>query len=141
MEQKTLCLLKPDIVRRHLIGQAIKLLEQHFFISRMELQHLQKEKIEKFYEEHKSKTFFPQILNFMTLGPLVALELRAENAVSKLRELIGHPDPLLASEGTLRRRFGVSMDENSFHGSDSEKSAIRELDIIFSREVSREDGI
>lgn len=131
MEEKTLCLLKPDLVQRHLIGEAIKELEKYFTISKMELQSFTVEKIQEFYEEHKNKAFFPQLVEFMKKGPIVALELKGENAIKKLRELIGNLNPALAEKGTLRNQFGISIDENSFHGSDSENSARRELSIMF----------
>ena len=131
MNQKTLCLLKPDIVRRSLIGEAITELEQDFKITKIELKSLTTNQTEEFYAEHKSKPFFNQLVGFMIKGPIVVLILESENAITKLRNLMGHFDPNLAQEGTLRRKFGISMDENSFHGSDSESSAEREINIIF----------
>jgi nucleoside-diphosphate kinase len=131
MNQKTLCLLKPDICRRHLVGKALIILEENFKINKLEMQSLSEEKIEKFYEEHKDKVFFPQLVKFMMAGPVVALELEGEDAISRLRKLMGHFNPNMAEEDTLRKQFGISMDENSFHGSDSEKSSRREIAIIF----------
>lgn len=125
-------MIKPDGVARGLIGEVV---------SRLENKGLRLEKIRKLeidegmarrhYEEHVEKPFFPDLLEFITSGPVVAMEWSGESAVSVCRDLMGATDPKRAAPGTIRGDYGLEVTQNLVHGSDSPESAKRELDIFF----------
>ncbi len=130
MEQ-TLSIIKPDGVRRKLIGKIIARLEEHFLIEEIKLISLTKEKAEGFYFEHREKPFFRDLVNYMMSKKVVLMVLSGEDAISQYRELLGSTDPLLAKKATLRREFGLSIRENTLHGSDSISAAKREIEYFF----------
>jgi nucleoside-diphosphate kinase len=130
--ENTFIMVKPDGVRRGLVGEVI---------SRFERKGLTLEKIRKLeieeslarlhYAEHVEKPFFPDLLEFITSGPVVAMEWSGESAVSVCRDLMGATDPKAATPGTIRGDYGLEVTENIVHGSDSPASAKRELGIFF----------
>ena len=132
MTDKTLALIKPDATERELVDAIIKEISAEGFIVRSIKQFRMDETLAgKFYEEHKHKPFFSELVDYMMSGDIVALELESKDAVSRFRTLIGATDPLMANEGTIRKKYALSRDKNAVHGSDSDASADRELSLIF----------
>ncbi|WP_405780791.1 nucleoside-diphosphate kinase [Streptomyces sp. NBC_00859] len=133
MSQRTLVLLKPDTVRRHLVGEVIGRIERkaNWTISAMELRSLDQETLELHYGEHKGKPFYEPLVEFMASGPVVALVVEGERVIEGLRALAGPTDPIAAAPGSIRGDFGTIVRENLIHASDSEESAERELKIFF----------
>ena len=130
--ERTLGLLKPDLVNRNLIGAALAEIEKSgFIIKQIKSMYFTEDFCKDFYAEHTSKPFFKDIVHFMGNGMVIALVLESEDAIKRYRQLIGATNPLAADEGTLRKLFGISIDENSFHGSADPESAEREISIIF----------
>ena len=134
MEQ-TLSLIKPDAVERNLIGRIVSIFEQNdLVIKNIKKIHVDIKFAQKFYEMHSSRPFFNDLCNYISSGPLVAIILEGKNAIQKNRDLMGATNPSEAKEGTIRKLFAISIDKNSVHGSDSVESAIREIDLFFSKE-------
>ncbi|HBQ44687.1 MAG TPA: nucleoside-diphosphate kinase [Thiomicrospira sp.] len=132
MLQRTFSIIKPDAVARNLIGQILtKLEEKGLSVVASKMIHLSEEQAAGFYAEHKDKPFYPTLLKNMISGPLIVQVLEAENAVELNRSIMGATDPDKAAEGTLRRLFAISMQQNSVHGSDSIESAKREIAYFF----------
>ncbi|MEU4268361.1 nucleoside-diphosphate kinase [Streptomyces sp. NPDC026092] len=133
MSQRTLVLLKPDAVRRGLIGEIIGRIERKagWTISALELRELSQETLEQHYGEHKGKPFYEPLMGFMQSGPVVALVVDGERVIEGLRTLAGPTDPIAAAPGSIRGDFGTIVRENLIHASDSEESAARELKIFF----------
>jgi nucleoside diphosphate kinase len=130
--QRTLSIIKPDAVRRNLIGAILARLEQQgFTIVAAKMVHLNKEQAEGFYAEHQGKPFFEPLVAYMTSAPVLVSVLEKENAVQDYRTLMGATNPEAAAEGTIRRDFALSQRENSVHGSDSLESAAREIAYFF----------
>ena len=130
--QRTLSIIKPDAVRRNLIGAILARLEQQgFTIVAAKMVHLNKEQAEGFYAEHQGKPFFEPLVTYMTSAPVLVSVLEKENAVQDYRTLMGATNPEAAAEGTIRRDFALSQRENSVHGSDSLESAAREIAYFF----------
>lgn len=128
----TLILLKPDAVRRNLIGRILARFEENGFrFKRLEMLTLDKERASKFYSVHKDKPFFNELVEFITSGPIVAAIVDGDNSIDRVRMLIGSTKPWEAKEGTIRREFGTSITENAIHASDSHESFIREVKVIF----------
>ncbi|MCS6966498.1 MAG: nucleoside-diphosphate kinase [Candidatus Kapabacteria bacterium] len=133
MSQRTLAIIKPDAVRRKLIGEIITAITQAgFHIVGLKLVHMTKEQAESFYDVHRGRFFFEELTRFMSSGPVVVMVLQKEQAVEDFRSLIGATDPTEAAAGTIRHRFGTSKGENAIHGSDSLESAEREIAFFFS---------
>jgi len=131
---KTLAILKPDCVRKNLIGEVIaKITEAGFKVKAMKMTRLTKDSASGFYEVHKGKPFFDGLVEFMTSGPCVPLALEKDNAVAEFRKLIGSTDPKEAQDGTIRKLFADSKSENIVHGSDSDENAAIEISHFFSR--------
>jgi nucleoside-diphosphate kinase len=129
----TLTIIKPHAVRDNNTGSILSHLNKAGFrISAIKMTMLSKGQTEEFYQEHKGKDFFGQLVDMMSSGPIVVASLEKENAVSDLRLLIGNTDPVKAEEGTVRKIFGKSMRENAIHASDSDQNAIRESCFFFS---------
>ena len=129
---KTFFMVKPDGVKRNIIGQVINRVEQEgFTISKMKMMNISTELAEEHYGEHKDKPFFNDLVTFMTRGPIIAAALEKDNAVEEFRKLIGSTDPLEALEGTIRKKFAKSKGENAVHGSDSNENAALEIDFHF----------
>ncbi|MFF0746530.1 nucleoside-diphosphate kinase [Streptomyces sp. NPDC004111] len=133
MTQRTLVLLKPDTVRRGLIGEVISRIERKagWTISALELRSLDQETLEAHYGEHKGKPFYEPLVGFMSSGPIVALVVEGERAIEGVRQLAGPTDPIAAAPGSIRGDFGTIVRENLIHASDSEESAERELKLFF----------
>lgn len=130
---RTLMLIKPDATRRNLIGHVISRLEKgRFTIAEMRLVRLTADQARKFYAVHTGKPFLNDLVAFMSSGPIVALLLEKENAVSDLRALIGATDPKKAACGTLRYEIGLDIEKNSVHASDSDENAATEAAFFFS---------
>ncbi|WP_109059987.1 nucleoside-diphosphate kinase [Aggregatibacter aphrophilus] len=130
--QRTLSIIKPDAVRRNLIGAIWARLEQQgFTIVAAKMVRLSKEQAEGFYAEHQGKPFFEPLVAYMTSAPVLVSVLEKENAVQDYRTLMGATNPEAAAEGTIRRDFALSQRENSVHGSDSLESAAREIAYFF----------
>ncbi|MEH8136940.1 nucleoside-diphosphate kinase [Gallibacterium anatis] len=130
--ERTLAIIKPDIIERHLIGAIISRLEQaQFSIVAMKMVHLNQQQAAGFYAEHEGKPFFENLIAFMTSTPVVVLVLEKENAIADYRALMGKTNPAEANMGTLRRDFALDGSRNSIHGSDSSQSAEREIAYFF----------
>jgi nucleoside-diphosphate kinase len=130
--ERTLVLVKPDGVRRGLIGEVIGRLEgKGLGIAALRMMTVDEELARQHYAEHIDKPFFPELLAFITSGPIVALAAEGPEAVSVVRTLMGATDPKQAAPGTIRGDFGIVITENIVHGSDSPESAARELAIYF----------
>lgn len=133
--QRTLSIIKPDAVKRHLIGAILARFEQQGFnIAAAKIVQLNREQAEGFYAEHQGKPFFEPLVEYMTSAPVFVSVLEKENAVQDYRTLIGTTNPETAAEGTIRRDFALSQRENSVHGSDSPESAAREIAYFFASE-------
>ena len=134
MSNKTLAILKPDCVRKNLIGQVIsKINEAGFKIKAMKMVRLTNESASGFYEIHKERPFFPDLLDFMTESEVVPLILEKENAITDLRKTIGATDPAEAEEGTVRKLYAENKQNNIIHASDSEENAKIEISFFFSQ--------
>ncbi|MCI7479258.1 MAG: nucleoside-diphosphate kinase [[Pasteurella] aerogenes] len=130
--EQTLSIIKPDAVQRNLIGQILAKLENNgFTIVAAKMLHLTEPQAEGFYAEHEGKPFFVDLVKYMTSAPVVVAVLEKENAVKDYRTLMGTTDPETAAEGTIRREFALSKQQNSVHGSDSVESAKREIAYYF----------
>jgi nucleoside-diphosphate kinase len=129
----TLTMIKPFAVKQHHLGEILSYIEKNgFHIRALKMTQLAKEKAKLFYEEHSEKPFFPELVKFMSSGPVVAAILEKDNAVEDFRKLIGSTDPSQAAEGTIRRMFAKDKTRNAIHGSDSDESANRECRFFFS---------
>ncbi|MTE19045.1 nucleoside-diphosphate kinase [Streptomyces sp. TRM43335] len=133
MSQRTLVLLKPDAVRRGLIGEIVGRIERKagWTISALELRALDRETLEQHYAEHVGRPFYEPLLEFMTSGPAVVMVVEGERVIEGVRALAGPTDPIAAAPGSIRGDFGTIVRENLIHASDSEESAEREMKIFF----------
>lgn len=132
MLQKTLVIIKPDAVRRGLTGEIIKRIEaKELNIEDMKMMHIKRELAEKHYEEHKHKPFFASLVDFITSGKVVVMIVSGPEAVKIVRTMMGPTNPAEAPPGTIRGDFGIETQENIIHGSDSVKSAEREISLFF----------
>jgi nucleoside-diphosphate kinase len=131
--ERTLCIIKPDAVRKKVQGHIIqKILDAGFNILDMKMVLLTKEQARKFYEVHKERSFYNSLVEFMTSGPCIPIALEKENAVTDYRKLIGATDPSEAEEGTIRKLYADSKSDNAVHGSDSVENGILEVSFFFS---------
>lgn len=132
-QERTLAIVKPDAVRKGVIGEAVRAAEaaglRPVALKRV---HLTRSEAEGFYTVHRARPFFPDLCAFMSEGPVVLMVLEGERAISVWRDLLGATDPAQAAEGTLRRRFGASIQHNGFHGSDGPDTAAFEIAYFFS---------
>jgi nucleoside-diphosphate kinase len=129
----TLTMIKPFAVKEHHIGEILSVIEKAGFrIRALKMTHLPAEKAELFYQDHKGKSFFAELIEFMSSGPVVVAMLEKDNAVKDFRELIGATDPAQAADGTIRKMFAKDKTRNAIHGSDSDESAYRESKFFFS---------
>lgn len=130
--EKTYSMLKPDAVRNHHIGEIVSRIERAgLVIERMELANVTPEQAAANYAEHEGKPFYNGLIEYITSGPVVKMVVSGESAVKKMRTLMGATNPAEAAPGTIRGDFGLIMDENVIHGSDSPESAEREIGIFF----------
>jgi len=133
MTERTLAIIKPDAVGRHLVGAIIQRYEQAGLIPiGMKLLRLTKAEAEGFYYIHKQRPFFDSLCSFMSSGPIVVLALEGEHAIQRHRDLMGVTDPAKAADGTIRKAYGTHIEHNAVHGSDSPESAQFELGYFFS---------
>ncbi|PID58998.1 MAG: nucleoside-diphosphate kinase [Ignavibacteriae bacterium] len=141
MSNKTLAILKPDCVEKQLIGQVIqKINEAGFKILAMKMVRLTNDSASGFYEIHKERPFFNDLLAYMTSGPCVPIALEKDNAVADFRKLIGATNPENAEEGTIRKLYAESIEKNIIHGSDSDENATKEISHFFSRKELLENN-
>ena len=132
MPERTLILVKPDAVRRNLIGEVISRIERKGLrVIAMDLRTIERETAETHYAEHAEKPFFGSVVDFITGGPVVALVAEGERAIEAFRALAGATDPVRALPGTIRGDFALEVGENMVHGSDSPEAAEREIKIFF----------
>ncbi|MFE7050031.1 nucleoside-diphosphate kinase [Streptomyces californicus] len=133
MSQRTLVLLKPDAVRRGLIGEIVGRIERKagWRITALELRTLDHATLEQHYGEHKGRPFYEPLMEFMASGPVVALVAEGERVIEGVRALAGPTDPIAAAPGSIRGDFGSITRENLIHASDSDESAERELKLFF----------
>ncbi|HTM31534.1 MAG TPA: nucleoside-diphosphate kinase [Vicinamibacterales bacterium] len=130
--QRTFAIIKPDAVRNQVTGQiAARIEAAGFTIRAMRMIHMSKSEAEGFYHVHRAKPFFGGLTDFMSSGPCVVMCLEAPDAIKKWRDLMGATNPANAAEGTLRKDFGASIDNNATHGSDAEDTAAFELGYFF----------
>jgi nucleoside-diphosphate kinase len=134
--ERSLVIIKPDAVERGLVGQIIKHFEKAtVHVKAIKIMKLDRKKAEDFYAEHEGKSFFEELVSYITSGPIVAMIIEGEDCVAKAREIIGKTDPSEAKEGTIRKLYAVSQDKNSVHASDSRFAAFREVDCLFFNHV------
>lgn len=130
--ERTLVLIKPDGVRRNIVGEVISRIERKGLnLAAMELRTLDADTAKTHYEEHAERPFFESLVDFITGGPLVAMVVEGERAIEAFRALAGATDPVTASPGTIRGDFALEVQQNIVHGSDSTYSAEREIKLFF----------
>jgi nucleoside-diphosphate kinase len=130
--ERTLSIIKPDAVGKNVIGKILQRFEENNLrIVASKMIHLTQEKAEGFYDIHRDKPFFPNLVEFMTSGPVIVQVLEGENAVNKNREIMGATNPADAAIGTIRKDFAKSIDENAAHGSDAAETAKVEIAYFF----------
>ncbi len=130
--ERTLSIIKPDAVKKNLIGQIVARFETAGLkVVAMRMKHLSRAEAEGFYAVHRERPFFKDLVDFMISGPLVVQALEGENAIAKSRELMGATDPKKAAKGTIRADFADSIDANAVHGSDAVETARIELAYFF----------
>ena len=130
----TFTMIKPSAFKSNYTGAILKMInDAGFVIKAMKVTRLSKEQAGAFYEVHKGKPFYESLVNFMSSGPIVAAMLEKENAVEGFRSLIGATNPANAAEGTIRKLYAVSLEENAVHGSDSDENALIESGFFFSQ--------
>ena len=130
--EQTLSIIKPDAVERNLQDQIKSQFKKNGFeIIKEKKIHISKDEAEKFYKVHESKPFYNDLCAYLASGPIVVMCLQKDNAVLENRKLMGSTNPKDAEEGTLRKKYGISIDKNSVHGSDSVENAKIELDFFF----------
>ncbi|MCI0452170.1 MAG: nucleoside-diphosphate kinase [Candidatus Latescibacteria bacterium] len=129
---KTLLMIKPDAVAEGHVGDILGLVERNrFAIRRMTKTQFSREGAERFYAVHRERPFFKDLVSYITSGPVVAIEIEGDEAVSRIREFIGATNPADARPGTVRYMFGKSLQNNAVHGSDAPENAQKELEIVF----------
>ena len=132
MTERTLSIIKPDATRRNLEGKIIaKIQEAGLKIAAMKRKRWTRYEAEKFYEVHKERPFYHDLVEFMTSGPIVLMVLEGENAIAKYREVMGATNPAEAAPGTIRAEFAENIEANSVHGSDSPENAAKEIALCF----------
>ncbi len=130
--ERTLSIIKPDAAGNNVIGKILQRFEDNNLkIVASKMMHLSKEKAEGFYAIHKDKPFFEKLVNFMISGPVIVQVLEGDNAISKNREIMGATNPDEAKNGTIRKDFARSIDENAVHGSDAVETANIEIKYFF----------
>ena len=133
MNNKTLAIIKPDAVRDNLIGEIISMIcKAGFKVKALKMVQLSEDAAKAFYEVHKERPFYKDLVEYMTSGPCVPIALEKNNAVEDYRKLIGATDPAQAEEGTVRKLYARSKQFNAVHGSDSDENAAKEIVFFFS---------
>ena len=134
MIEQTLSIVKPDAVERNLESRIKSFFkEKNLKIVKSKKVHITKEEAAEFYKVHQTKPFYQNLCNYLSSGPIVVMVLEGENAVYKNRQIMGATDPLKAENGTLRKMYGLSIDKNSVHGSDSVENAKTEIGFFFDK--------
>ena len=130
--EQTLSIIKPDAVERNLVNEIKEMFKNKSFkiIKEKKIQ-IEKSEAEKFYKVHETKPFYNDLCEYLSSGPIVVMILEKENAVLSNRELMGATNPKDAIDGTIRKKYGISIDKNSVHGSDSPENARIEIDFFF----------
>ena len=130
--EQTLSIIKPDAVERNLENEIKEMFKNNGFnILKEKKIQIEKSEAEKFYKVHETKPFYNDLCTYLSSGPILVMVLQKENAVKENRELMGATDPKDAEEGTIRKKYGISIDKNSVHGSDSVDNAEIEIDFFF----------
>ena len=130
--QRTFSIIKPDATKRNITGSINKIIEENNLrIIAQKRIHLSSEQAEKFYDVHKEKPFFKDLIEYMTSEPVIVQVIEGDNAITKYREVMGATNPENADKGTIRKIHALNVQENSVHGSDSEENAIKEIDFFF----------
>ena len=130
--EQTLSIIKPDAVERNLVDEIKSIFQKNGFeIKDSKKIHITKDEASEFYKVHQSKPFYNDLCSYLSSGPIFVMILEGENAVLKNRELMGSTDPKNASENTIRKLYGISIDKNSVHGSDSLDNAKKEINFFF----------
>ena len=129
---KTFFMIKPDGVQRNLVGEIISRVEaKGFSITKIKMMTISEELAQQHYGEHKDKPFFNDLVSFITSGPVVAMQVEGENVVLQIRNLMGATNPSESTPGSIRGDLATELDKNVVHGSDSDESAERELELFF----------
>ena len=129
---KTLLMIKPDAVKKRVIGKIISMVEEAGFdIKDMRMKRFTREEAERFYEVHRERPFFGELVEFITSGPVVGICIEGEDIVKRIRDFIGATDPKKAAPGTIRALYGTDISHNAVHASDSPENAERELKFFF----------
>ena len=132
MLEKTLSIIKPDAVQRNLEEKIEKIfIDQGFKIVEKKKVRISKEEAEEFYKVHQTKPFYDKLCDYLSSGPIVVMILEGENAVLQNRNVMGATDPKKAEEGSIRKLYGLSIDKNSVHGSDTTENARKEINFFF----------
>ena len=132
MIEKTLLIIKPDAVERNLEDKIKNYFKKNNLkISKIKKVKISKEEASEFYKVHQTKPFYGNLCNYLSSGPIIVMILEGENAISENRKLMGSTDPMKAKDGTLRKKYGLSIDKNSVHGSDSIENAKIEINFFF----------
>ena len=130
--EETLSIIKPDAVERKLENEIKNIfVKNNFEIIKEKKVQLDKKDAEQFYKVHETKPFYNDLCNYLSSGPVLVMVLKKENAIAENRKIMGATNPVDAEEGTIRRMFGISIDKNSVHGSDSKENAEKEINFFF----------
>ncbi len=130
--EQTLSIIKPDAVERNLAEKIQeKFLANKLIIKNQKKIQISREEAAEFYQVHQTKPFYDRLCNYLSSGPIIVMILEGENAISLNRKIMGATDPKKADKGTIRKEFGISIDKNSVHGSDSIDNAKKEIDFFF----------
>ena len=130
--EKTLSIIKPDAMERNLEDKIKKIfVENNFEIIKEKKVKLEKKEAEQFYKVHETKPFYDDLCNYLSSGPILVMVLKKENAIADNRKIMGSTNPMDADKGTIRKEFGISIDKNSVHGSDSKENAKKEISFFF----------
>ena len=130
--EQTLSIIKPDAVERNLVEKIKDIFKENKLeITDSKKIHLSKEEASEFYKVHQSKPFYDDLCSYLSSGPIIAMILEGEDAISLNRKLMGATDPKNAEQNTIRKLYGISIDKNSVHGSDSQDNAKKEIDFFF----------
>ena len=130
--EQTLSIIKPDAVERNLIEDIKNIFEKNNLnVKESKKLHISKDEAAEFYKVHQSKPFYDALCNYLSSGPIFVMILEGENAIKKNREMMGATDPKSAKDGTIRKIYGISIDKNSVHGSDTVENAKKEIEFFF----------
>ncbi len=130
--EQTLSIIKPDAVERNLTDKIKEIfISKKLKIKETKKIHISKDEAAEFYKVHQSKPFYNDLCSYLSSGPIVAMILEGENAIANNRKIMGATDPKKAEKNTIRQLFGISIDKNSVHGSDSKENAVKEIDFFF----------